>query len=485
MRALPFSSVFRVFLGFAMLLGLPAMLSGCASTEKGDRPATLGKEDGEAASLRLAERALAQGDLQLAASLLTEAHRKEPQRPDILVALGDVLLRVGDGRAAGQAFRDALAIDGGNAMARRGLGRSLLQLGQPEPAIAEFERAVAAAPQDARNYNGLGVALDQAGRNGEAQASYRRGLSQKPADAALTNNLGLSLLLSGDAAGAVAVLEPLGKAVTATARQRQNLALAYGLSGRDREAAAMAALDLEPAAVQQNLAFYRRLRADRGAGKTATLDTALPPPTDFSGEGPAVIPTPRKPVDIAALTDGPVIIAHTQTVTEPLGKNEAKTEGKAETKAETKVETKAEKIGALPNKEPAEKEATHQAEPVKTPAAKEVPPPTSPAPANTAAAATAPKAEIVTEAASKRAAPLVQMGAWRDADAAKDALRTLEREHPALFAGLSAEPFVLELPSGARYVRLRLTGFKEGAAAKALCDAMIGKNIGCFVIGAP
>jgi Flp pilus assembly protein TadD len=49
-------------------------------------------------------------------------------------------------------------------------------------------------------------------------------------------------------------------APTGTPRQRQTLALIYGLAGDRASAEKMARRDLEPDAVQHNLAYYERLR---------------------------------------------------------------------------------------------------------------------------------------------------------------------------------------------------------------------------------
>ena len=46
----------------------------------------------------------------------------------------------------------------------------------------------------------------------------------------------------------------------ATANTRGNLALVYGLAGREREASATLAVDLSPSQIQNNIAYYRSLR---------------------------------------------------------------------------------------------------------------------------------------------------------------------------------------------------------------------------------
>ena len=78
---------------------------------------------------------------------------------------------------------------------------------------------------------------DLAGQHWEAQAYYRDGLVRAPGDPALTVDLALSLALSGDYPNAIAVLQPLAMAPTASRQERQTLALIYGLNGNTAEAA--------------------------------------------------------------------------------------------------------------------------------------------------------------------------------------------------------------------------------------------------------
>ncbi len=63
------------------------------------------------------------------------------------------------------------------------------------------------------------------------------------------------------------ILRELVRDGAATANTRGNLALVYGLAGRERDAAATLQGDMSAAQVQQNLAYYRELRALLAQGK--------------------------------------------------------------------------------------------------------------------------------------------------------------------------------------------------------------------------
>jgi Flp pilus assembly protein TadD len=112
-----------------------------------------------------------------------------------------------------------------------------------------------------------GIALDRLSRHAEAQENYRRGLALDPTNFALLSNLGLSLGLSGKPEEGIVILRELVRDGAATANTRGNLALVYGLAGRERDAAATLQGDMSAAQVQQNLAYYRELRALLAQGK--------------------------------------------------------------------------------------------------------------------------------------------------------------------------------------------------------------------------
>ena len=88
-----------------------------------------------------------------------------------------------------------------------------------------------------------------------------------PTDFALLSNLGLSLGLSGQTGEGITILRELVRDGAATSKTRGNLALVYGLAGRDREASAALSADLSPSQIQNNLAYYRELRGDAAAGQ--------------------------------------------------------------------------------------------------------------------------------------------------------------------------------------------------------------------------
>jgi len=233
------------------------------------------------ALMRVGEATRQAGDPASAVPFFRRAHAAEMFKPEPLMRLGVALNDLGHYNEAAQAFRDALDLDHNNTEALRGLGASLIALNQPALAIDQFKAANAIEP-DYRSFNGLGVASDHIGRHKQAQEYYEAGLKIYPNNLTLLNNLGLSELLSRDYDAAITTLVAAAQQPGATARQRQNLALAYGLGGHDADAERIARIDLSPAAVQSNLAYYGVLRAaDDSALLAAVMGVRVP----STGEG--------------------------------------------------------------------------------------------------------------------------------------------------------------------------------------------------------
>ena len=96
-----------------------------------------------------------------AAVELLEAAADAHGDPTVLIHLGLLRAAAGDLDGAADAYRDALSVDEGRALARTNLGRVYLELGQVDAGIFELERAVAADPKLAEAHAALGYARMQ------------------------------------------------------------------------------------------------------------------------------------------------------------------------------------------------------------------------------------------------------------------------------------------------------------------------------------
>jgi len=82
--------------------------------------------------------------------------------------------------------------------------------------------------------------------------------------------------MNGDYPNAIAVLQPLAVAPTASPHERQTLALIYGLKGNVPEATRLCRIDLDDASVEHNLAYYQTLRELSPEARSQAILSARP-----------------------------------------------------------------------------------------------------------------------------------------------------------------------------------------------------------------
>jgi Flp pilus assembly protein TadD len=210
--------------------------------------------------MRIGAAAHAGGDLATAVSIYRRAAEIDPHSIAPFVAAGNILVELGQFNDAIVTYHSALTREAHDPEALRGLARAYLMSARPELASQPLAVAYQDMPDDPKLLQLIGVADDLLGQHEEAQARYRRGLELLPADPALSLNFALSLALSGNYPEAVAILRPIATAAASSPRERQTLALIYGLQGDQRAAEQMARLDLDASSVQRNLAYYDSLR---------------------------------------------------------------------------------------------------------------------------------------------------------------------------------------------------------------------------------
>ena len=153
-------------------------------------------------------------------------------------------------------MRDAQRIKPEDARVLSQLGYSLIAAGQTKEASEVFDQWVKLEPKNAMAYNGQAIALDHTGDHAGAQEVYRKALALVPTNAAdIQNNMAMSMILAGQYKDAIGQLEPLVKN-GGTQVTRQNLALAYGLSGDKKRALELNLKDLPADKAKENLRFY-------------------------------------------------------------------------------------------------------------------------------------------------------------------------------------------------------------------------------------
>ena len=264
------------------------LLAGCADFAHYLDPwATNGRDGGGAvasysALMRIGAAAEAGGDFASAVGVFRRAAQLDTDTAAPLVGAGNALLDMGQVNEAIVSFNNALKRQPHDPEALRSLARAYLKTGRPGLAGAPLEVAYQDTPNDPKLLQLIGVTDDFLGQHREAQKRYRRALELKPGDPAVTLNLALSLALSEDFEQAITLLRPVATAPTASPRDRQTLALIYGLKGDRTQAAQLARADLDPASVEHNLAYYdtlRRLSPQARSRAVRALGTSAPQPS--------------------------------------------------------------------------------------------------------------------------------------------------------------------------------------------------------------
>ncbi len=99
---------------------------------------------------------------------------------DTWINLGTALFRLGkEGEAAG-AYRKALSLEPGNALAHFNLGNLLLREGRDEEGLGHFREALRYRPDYAEVWNNWGIWLAGSGRAREAEGMFARALETRP-----------------------------------------------------------------------------------------------------------------------------------------------------------------------------------------------------------------------------------------------------------------------------------------------------------------
>ena len=180
-----------------------------------------------------ASRALQQGNLQLATSLMEQAVAASPRDVGFRMLLADAYLRSGRFDSARITYAEAVAIDPSNVRGALSVALINIAQGHPGPAV---------------------------------------GILDNIADRAPAADVGLAYALAGRADRAVDLLESAARSPMATPRTRQNLALSYAFAGDWNRARAIAAQDISPSEIDARMAQWAQMaRPGSGPVQVSTL----------------------------------------------------------------------------------------------------------------------------------------------------------------------------------------------------------------------
>ncbi|WP_017671868.1 SPOR domain-containing protein [Blastomonas sp. AAP53] len=175
-------------------------------------------------------------------------------RPQTLSANAQKALASGKPEKALESAEAAVALDPRNAGLRNALAQAYLANGRFSSARQSLDDALALGDASARTVISLALMHVADGRNAAANALLREHRNTIPAA-----DYGLALALAGETGQGVDVLVDLIRNGENSAKVRQNLAFAYALDGRWREAQIMVGQDLDPKVAQDRIAEWARL----------------------------------------------------------------------------------------------------------------------------------------------------------------------------------------------------------------------------------
>ena len=190
------------------------------------------------------------------------------------------------------------------------LGQAYLNDGRFASATSALTEAMELGATDSNTVIALTLAQIAQGKNAEAIS-----LLQAHRDTVPASDIGLALALAGDSEGAIYVLTDAARAPDASARTRQNLALAFALSGRWAQAQILASQDLSPAKLEARMMEWSKLAETPNAqlrvasliGTKAQQDAGMPVRLALSNFGETQMAAAEPaPVELASADPAPV-----------------------------------------------------------------------------------------------------------------------------------------------------------------------------------
>jgi len=384
----------------------------------------------------------------------------------------EVALAVGKTEKAIRHAEAAVMADPRNAAYRATLGSAYLDSGRFASAAATFRDAMQLGDASTRTVLSLSLALTGEGRFTEAAA-----LLNEQGNAIATSDLGLALALAGQPGRGIHLMENAIRGGENTAKMRQNLAFAYALAGRWREARLMAEQDVPADQVSSRIEQWAML-AQPGAwqlrlaglldvpagvidtGQPTALALANTPSIEqlaaeaaLQAEAPAlaVAPAPEPTIELPPVA---ATAAPTAPAVRPASFEAAF----------------AAPVAAVPAAVPA------PAATVSQDAARFAPVAAQPAPARVSAPSPV-LASAIQAVRQAEATHLVQLGSFSSEQAARRAWTIYQNRYPEL-AGhrmVISEAVV----NGKHYYRVSAAGFGRSSAS-ALCGKVKSGGEGCF-----
>lgn len=190
----------------------------------------------------------------MAAVLLSGCASNPAPRAEVSAAAAQTAIANGQHSQAVQAAEAAVSAEPRSAAYRMTLGSAYLDAGRFASASTSFEDAMALGDNSARAALSLALSL-----TGQARYSEAASLLNDWETEIAASDLGLALALSGQPERGIHVLSNAIRGGENTVKSRQNLAYAYAVAGRWREARMMVAQDVPAHEVGDRMAEWSQM----------------------------------------------------------------------------------------------------------------------------------------------------------------------------------------------------------------------------------
>ena len=199
-----------------------------------------------------------------------------------------------------RAAEEAVRLKPDNAAYRQLLGLAYVAGGRFASAETALSDAMTLGNRDSRTVVNLVLVRIALGRNDAAQALLAANADKVPAA-----DYGLAMAMAGNAPEGVRILSEAIHDPSATARTRQNLAYAYALAGRWKDARLVVGMDLDPQAANQRITQWAAVAAPELAPLRVASLIGVSMAGDDAGQPVALALAP----EAAPVADAPVQMA--------------------------------------------------------------------------------------------------------------------------------------------------------------------------------
>jgi Flp pilus assembly protein TadD len=369
----------------------------------------------------------------------------------------------------------AVANDPTNADYRALLGQAYLLAGRFTSASQALSDALTLDPTDGRVALNLVLAKIAQGDWQGARTTLQASGDKIPA-----SDRGLAFALAGDPVTAIDILGPAAREATATAKTRQNLALSLALAGRWKQANEIASMDVAPDKLQERMMEWARFsRPTNAYDQVASLLNVVP--VQDGGQPVALALSQQPNVAVAAVAPADPVDAYMPGV--PQGADQVVAEAPVEVAA-----APAPAPAPAPEVQPEPQQVAGtgpqvvfgpRAEVVQQiRVAERAPAPVAARAPVRVARASAPAVVPVAAAKAKPGNYYVQLGAYANAEVARDGWARHASRVPAL-RGETPQGVKFSTAAG-NFYRLSVGGFDRAGAAS-LCSQVRASGSSCFV----